>query len=101
MHSMLLATQVTVEVSGSGQHLLRIADNGCGIPSAEVALAFQRHATSKLQTADQLFEIATLGFRGEALAAIAAVSRIRLITRHAGEAVGTELRLEGGRRSGP
>lgn len=91
------ATQVTIEVSGSGQQLLRIADNGCGIPSAEVALAFQRHATSKLQTADQLFEIATLGFRGEALAAIAAVSRIRLITRHASEAVGTELRLEGGR----
>ncbi len=91
------ATDVRVEIRAGGQRLIRVADNGVGISSDEVETAFQRHATSKLRTADDLFHIHTLGFRGEALPSIAAVSRVSLVTRARDEAVGTRLRLEGGR----
>ncbi|MCS6846886.1 MAG: DNA mismatch repair endonuclease MutL, partial [Anaerolineae bacterium] len=91
------ATDIRVECAEGGKRLIRVTDNGSGIPAAEVALAFEHHATSKLASADDLAEIHTLGFRGEALASIAAVSQVTCITRHAGEASGTLLRFDGGR----
>lgn len=90
------ADHVQIEMARGGRRLIRVTDNGCGIPAAEVELAFARHATSKLSSADELYRVRTLGFRGEALASIAAVSRLTLSTRVAGEEVGTLLRLEGG-----
>jgi DNA mismatch repair protein MutL len=90
------AREIRIEVADGGRTLMRVADDGCGIPAAEVELAFQRHATSKLASADDLARIATLGFRGEALASIAAVSRVTCATRAAGEETGTLIRLEGG-----
>jgi DNA mismatch repair protein MutL len=90
------ARDITVTVEGGGRHLVRVADDGAGIPAAEVELAFARHATSKLATAADLFHIRTLGFRGEALASLASVSRMGVLTRAADETVGTQLRLEGG-----
>ncbi len=90
------ATRIEVETRGGGQTLLRARDNGAGILSAEAPVAFHRHATSKLASADDLFHITTLGFRGEALASIAAVSRITCTTRSAEEPAVTRLRIEGG-----
>ena len=94
------ATRIEVETVEGGHKLLRISDNGEGIPAAEVALAFRRHATSKLETAADLFNILTLGFRGEALASIASVSQLTCTTRHIGEVAGTRLRVDGGQVSG-
>ena len=91
------AHDVHVEARAGGKQLIRVSDDGCGIPVAEAELAFHRHSTSKLMTADDLTRITTLGFRGEALASIAAVSRVTLITRAVDEPVGTLLRLEGNR----
>jgi len=90
------ATRVDVETSKGGTALIRVRDNGSGILSQEVELAFKRHATSKLERATDLEHIATLGFRGEALSSVASVSRMTCITHHASEATGTQLRLEGG-----
>lgn len=90
------ATAVTVEIQRGGMALIRVTDNGSGIPAGQCRTAFLRHATSKLHTAQDLDAIGTLGFRGEALAAISAVSRVELITRTAGETLGTSLTLEGG-----
>lgn len=90
------ASDVRLEITQGGRRLIRLSDNGCGIPSDEVELAFARHATSKLTSAEDLYRVRTLGFRGEALASIAAVSRLTFSTRAAGEEVGTSLRLEGG-----
>lgn len=90
------ATLITVEIEAGGRKLIRVSDNGSGILAEEVELAVQRHTTSKLQTADDLLTLQTLGFRGEALATIAAVSRMTLITRHRTQPFGTEMRLEGG-----
>src|SRR5512146_1965890 len=67
------ATRIVVEVRGGGLTLLRVIDNGCGIPASEVPVAFERHATSKVRSAEDLIAIRTLGFRGEALPSIAAV----------------------------
>lgn len=90
------ASALTVEIQRGGMSLIRVTDNGCGIPADEVEVAFLRHATSKLSCAQDLEAIGTLGFRGEALAAIAAVSRLELLTRTADSPLGTALLLEGG-----
>jgi len=89
------ADSIHVEVRQGGRRLMSVADNGMGIPAAEVELAFARHATSKLQDVSDLEHITTLGFRGEALASIASVSQTTLVTRAAGEELGTRLRIEG------
>jgi DNA mismatch repair protein MutL len=90
------ATEIKVEIREGGQRLLRVTDNGCGIPAAEAPLAFARHATSKLVAAEDLYALHTFGFRGEALYSIAAVSHLTLTTRAREDAFGTQLRLEGG-----
>jgi len=91
------ATDIRIEVMQSGRKLIRVGDNGAGIPAAEVELAFTRHATSKIAEASDLSRINTLGFRGEALASIAAVAHVTCITRARGEDVGTQLRVSGDR----
>ena len=90
------ATEIRVEIRDGGQRLLRVSDNGHGIPAAEAPRAFARHATSKLAQVDDLNHIATFGFRGEALYSIAAVSQLTLTTRHEDEEFAVQLRLEGG-----
>ncbi len=90
------ATRVDVEIKDGGISYLRISDNGCGIAAEEAPVAFRRHATSKLRTEDDLASIGTLGFRGEALAAISAVSRIDLFTKQQDTLAGTHLHLEAG-----
>jgi DNA mismatch repair protein MutL len=94
------ATKINITVRGGGRDLIQVADNGSGIPAAEIEIAFQRHATSKLSTAEDLAAISTLGFRGEALAAIAAVSRLTVVSRTAEDQAGTRLELEGGVKTG-
>ncbi len=90
------ATMVTVELQRGGMSYIRVTDNGCGIAPEEAELAFHRHATSKIRTEADLEAIGTLGFRGEALAAIAAVSHVELLTRRAEDAYGTNLLLDAG-----
>ena len=90
------ASQVTVEIRDGGMTFLRVTDNGCGMSPEDARTAFLRHATSKLRTAEDLAAIATMGFRGEALAAIASVSRIDLMTKTPGAIAGTSLHLEAG-----
>ena len=89
------STSVTVEISKGGKEYIRVTDNGCGIEKAQIGLAFMRYATSKLRTESDLSAIRTLGFRGEALASIAAVSRTELISRPAGQKMGARVRIEG------
>jgi DNA mismatch repair protein MutL len=91
------ATRIRIEVEGGGRKLIRILDNGCGMVRDDALLAFERHATSKLRTSDDLLAIATLGFRGEALPSIASISRLELQTRSAEEPAGTQLEIVGGR----
>ena len=90
------ADKLTVEIQHGGMALIRVTDNGCGIAPEETATAFLRHATSKLRTEYDLEAIGTLGFRGEALAAISAVSRVELLTRTQAHELGCALSLEGG-----
>ncbi len=90
------ASTVSIELEEGGRRLIRISDNGYGIPADEVPLAFERHATSKLQTLDDLDRIHSLGFRGEALASIASVSQMTLITRPDDEQAGVRAALENG-----
>ena len=90
------ASAIVVEIQHGGLTYLRIADNGCGIDAEQLPTAFLRHATSKLRTAADLAAIGTLGFRGEALAAISAVSRVDIFSRRTGAEVGASLHLEGG-----
>ncbi len=82
------ATSVHIETGGGGRRLLRVSDNGSGIRPAEIELALKRHATSKLRAAEELSALQTLGFRGEALSSLAAVSNITLVTRHRDESMG-------------
>ena len=90
------ATAITVEIKGGGIDYLRVTDNGCGIEPNQVRLAFENHATSKLQSAEQLDDIRTLGFRGEALPSIASVSHVELTTRVRGQDTGVKLNIDGG-----
>ena len=90
------ASQVTVELRDGGMTFLRVTDNGCGMTAEDARTAFLRHATSKLRCPEDLNAIGTMGFRGEALAAIASVSRVDLLTKTAGAVAGTGLHLEAG-----
>jgi len=90
------ASKVIVEIRDGGMTFLRVTDNGCGMAPEDARTAFLRHATSKLRNAEDLAAISTMGFRGEALAAIASVSRIDLMTKTAGSISGTSLTLEAG-----
>ena len=90
------ARNISVEIRGGGRSLIRVTDDGCGMSPEDAGVAFLRHATSKLRGARDLESIATLGFRGEALAAIAAVSKIELLTRERGASSGTRVLLTGG-----
>ena len=90
------ATKITVEIRDGGMTFLRVTDNGCGMAPEDARTAFLRHATSKLRTAEDLSAISTMGFRGEALAAIASVSRIDLMTKPAESLTGTSLHLDAG-----
>ena len=78
------ATRIVIAVEGGGRKLIRIADDGCGMVRDDALLAFERHATSKLRSSDDLLSIATLGFRGEALPSIASIARVEMVTRAAG-----------------
>lgn len=89
------ATSITVEIKNGGRSYIRVTDNGSGIPSSEINLAFERHSTSKIRTKDDLDSIGTLGFRGEALASIRAVSRIDLLTKNRNEDLGIHFACEG------
>ncbi len=91
------AREIKVEIRNGGQRLIRVVDDGAGIPANEVQTAFARHATSKLNSVDDLFNIRTLGFRGEALPSIAAVARVTMITRARDENTGTQIRVDGGK----
>ena len=91
------ASQVTIEIRDGGMTFLRVTDNGCGMLPEDAETAFLRHATSKLHSAEDLAAIGTMGFRGEALAAIASVSRIDLLTKTPGSLFGTSLHLEAGK----
>ncbi len=91
------ASQVSIEIKDGGMTFLRVTDNGCGMSPEDARTAFLRHATSKLRTAEDLAAIGTMGFRGEALAAIASVSRIELMTKTPGALSGTSLQLEAGK----
>ena len=89
------STAVTVEIQGGGIRYIRVTDNGCGMSREDAPRAFLRHATSKVGTAEDLDHIDTLGFRGEALASISAVAHLEVLTRPAGEDVGTRVKLSG------
>jgi DNA mismatch repair protein MutL len=96
------ATRIDVRIEGAGQGLIEVADNGGGIAATELPLAVARYATSKLENTEDLFAVRTLGFRGEALASIGAVSRMEIVSRRADDPAGASLRVEGsqaGRRT--
>ena len=90
------ADSVSVEIAGGGIDLIRVTDNGCGIPADQVRIAFFRHATSKIDTADDLYALHSLGFRGEALSSIASVARVEVLTRTADSVSGCRYVIEGG-----
>lgn len=90
------ATAVTVETKDGGIGLIRVTDNGCGIPKEEIPLAFLPHATSKIRTVEDLFSVASLGFRGEALSSIASVAQVELITKTGDSMAGCRYQIEGG-----
>ena len=90
------ATIITVEIQRGGITYIRVTDNGCGIEHSDVPTAFLRHATSKVATAFDLDSIATLGFRGEALASVCAVSKVQLLTKHKSEDIGTLYEISAG-----
>lgn len=90
------ATAITVEIKDGGMSFIRVTDNGCGIPREEVATAYLRHATSKIESAEDLSSIVSLGFRGEALSTIAAVSQCEMVTKTAASMIGLKYVIHGG-----
>ena len=90
------STSVTVEIEEGGISFIRVSDNGCGIPSSEVPLAFLRHSTSKIRSVEDLETVASLGFRGEALSSIAAISQVELLTKTKDSLYGTKYCIHGG-----
>ena len=91
------AKNITIELQNGGMTFLRITDDGCGMAPDDARTAFLRHATSKIRNKDDLAAISTLGFRGEALAAIASVSHLDIFSRQTGAASGATLHLDGGK----
>ena len=89
------STSIKVYTKDGGRNLIQVIDNGCGMSDTDARLAFERHATSKIRNADDLFEIRTMGFRGEALASIAAVANVTLKTRQTDNEIGTLLEVSG------
>ncbi len=89
------ATQIDLIVKDAGRTFITVIDNGCGMSETDARLCFERHATSKIKSADDLFAIKTMGFRGEALASIAAVAQVELTTRRKEDEVGTKIRIDG------
>ena len=94
------ADRIIVEIENGGKTLIRISDNGCGLSRDEAVLALERYATSKIYTKDDLFSISTFGFRGEALPAIASVSKFSLVSRTKDNAIGTRVDMNGGKLAG-
>lgn len=90
------ASAITIEIKEGGIRFIRITDNGCGIGREEIPLAFKRHATSKIMSIEDLFRVKSLGFRGEALSSIAAVSQVELITKDADSIIGSRYEIHGG-----
>src|ERR1700740_3494394 len=91
------ARSLRVEAESGGKRMIRVVDDGCGMSHDDALLAFERHATSKLRSSDDLLSIATLGFRGEALPSIASIARVELVTRVAEETSGTRMESAGGK----
>jgi DNA mismatch repair protein MutL len=89
------ATHIKVIIKGAGKTLVQIIDNGCGMSGTDARMCFEKHATSKIHTAEDLFDIRTMGFRGEALASIASIAQVEMRTRQHGEALGTLIDIEG------
>ena len=94
------ATAVTIEIKDGGCSMVRVTDNGCGIPRDQIALAFLRHATSKIRSVEDLFTVSSLGFRGEALASIAAVAQVELISKTSDSLTGSRYQIDGGAERG-
>ena len=91
------STDILVALEGGGHSRMRVRDNGCGMSRDDAMLAFERHATSKVGAIEDLWTLSTLGFRGEALASIAAVSKVKLTTKEAGATAGTQVIIRGGK----
>src|SRR5256886_11959453 len=91
------STRIRIQVEAGGKKLIQVTDNGCGMVRDDALLAFERHATSMINNADDLLSVSTLGFRGEALPSIASVARLRLETRSPEEAAGTLIEINGGK----
>lgn len=94
------ATQIELEIKDAGKKLIQVSDNGVGIPADEIALAVSRHATSKLSKAEDLFDIRTLGFRGEALSSIGSVAKLSIVSKHRDADLGAEVSVDGGKTEG-
>ena len=90
------AQRVKVNFRDGGKELIQIVDDGCGMSPIDARLAFDRHATSKIRSVEDIYALSTFGFRGEALASIAAVAQVELLTRQQGDEVGTATRINGG-----
>ena len=89
------ATQIRLIVKDAGKTLIQVIDNGCGMSGTDARMSFERHATSKIRKADDLFSLRTMGFRGEALASIAAIAQVELKTRRTGDELGVMIEIEG------